>query len=129
MPFEKWREISINLYEKYNLPFILTGDINEKEYINKLSKYIVGKKEIVAGKTTLVELKNILKKAYLTVSTDSGPMHISAVYKTPTIGIFPKNSRVISCPFGKWSVKLQTKFDDFRDIDINEGIQRVKEFL
>lgn len=103
LPLHKWKEISITLYEKYQLPFILTGDVLEKEYIQEVSKYIVGKNEVVAGKTSLVELKRILKEAFLTVSTDSASMHISAAQKTPTIGIFGPTNWQRSAPFGPWS--------------------------
>lgn len=47
----------------------------EKAYIEEVAKHIIGEKEIVAGKTTLLELKHILTHAFLTISTDSAPMH------------------------------------------------------
>lgn len=109
LPFQKWQEISSFLYEKYELPFILTGDHTEETYIQEVAKYIVGPKEIVAGKTTLLELKHILTHAFLTISTDSAPMHISAVQKTPTIGLFGPTNWMRSAPFGPWSTVIYDK--------------------
>lgn len=103
LPSEKWQEISKILHEKYQLPFILTGDHTEKEYVESIAEYIVGQKEVVAGKTTIQELKALLSNAFLTVSTDSGPVHMSAAQKTPTIGIYGPTDWQRFAPFGPWS--------------------------
>ncbi|BCD67522.1 glycosyltransferase family 9 protein [Nitratiruptor sp. YY09-18] len=143
LPFHKWHEFSEILYERFGLEFVLTGDKNEQEYVEELSRHIVGKKEVVAGKTNLQELKNILKNAYLTVSTDSAPMHISAVYKTPTIGLFGATNWIRSAPFGPWSVALYDKKqfskppkvnrvavgDYYENIDISDGLKQLEQFL
>lgn len=143
LPFEKWKEFSQVLYEKFHLPFVLTGDKSEREYVQEVAKYIVGDKEIVAGKTSIQDLKKIVSDAYLCVSTDSAPMHIAAAQKTPTIGIFGATNWVISAPFGPWSVALydKTQFQSppkknrleignyYANIDINEGLKKLEKFL
>lgn len=142
LPFEKWKEISEVLYEKFKLPFYLTGDKSEIEYIERLSKFIVGEKKILVGKTDIQELKKVLTNAYLTISTDSASMHISAVQKTPTIGIFGPTNWIISAPYGNWSQVCfdkiyfsdlkpnrinQQKIDKyFEDIDINGNLENFK---
>jgi len=143
LPFYKWREFSKILQEHFGLEFILTGDKSEVDYVKELSKYIVGKQEIVAGKTDLQDLKKILKNAYLTVSTDSAPMHISAVYKTPTIGLFGATNWIVSAPFGPWSVALYDKQifttppsknrveigNYYENINILDGIKQIEKYL
>ncbi len=141
LPFHKWREFSKILYERFELPFILTGDKTEVEYVNEVAKHLVGKVEVVAGKTSIKELKALLNTAFLTVSTDSAPMHISAVLKTPTIGIFGATNWVISAPFGAWSVALFDKNlslpqknnievkNYYEGVDLNEGLKKLEPFL
>lgn len=125
------------------MPFVLTGDKNEKEYVESIAKEIVGKKEVIVSKTTIQELKKVLSNAYLCVSTDSAPMHIAAVQKTPTIGLFGATNWIVSAPFGPWSVALwdekrykrphpvnQTKPDNYYEgIDITVGLKKLKGFL
>ncbi|MBE0491399.1 MAG: glycosyltransferase family 9 protein [Sulfurospirillum sp.] len=106
LPHQKWQEITEFLYNRYTLPFYLTGDASEVQYIQEVANYIQGEKVIIAGKTTIQELKSVLSNAYLTVSTDSAPMHISAVQGTPTIGIFGSTNWLRSAPFGPWSTVL-----------------------
>lgn len=145
LPDFKWKEISSILYERYRLPFYLTGDIFEKEYIEHVSNFIVGQKEVIAGKTTLQDLKKILTKAFLTVSTDSGPLHLSSVQKTPTIGLFGASNWVKAAPFGPWSTTLfdpiyypnaipphksyQTIDNFYDNIDITSALKTLQPYL
>ncbi|MDD3342492.1 MAG: glycosyltransferase family 9 protein [Sulfurospirillaceae bacterium] len=145
LPISKWQEFTQVLYEKFGLPFILTGDQSEKAYIEEIARFIVGEKEVLAGKTTIPELKTILSNAFLTLSTDSASMHISAAQKTPTIGLFGPTNWVRSAPFGPWStvvydtlfypnhepplvnsVKISNYFDHMR---IENALIHLKDFL
>ncbi len=103
LPDRKWREISALLRERFNLPFVLTGSPEEREYVEHLAGHIEGPAENRAGQTSLKELKRLLAGAFLTVSTDSAAMHISAAMKTPTIGIFGATDWTRSAPFGPWT--------------------------
>ncbi|SMC10141.1 glycosyltransferase family 9 protein [Nitratiruptor tergarcus] len=143
LPVHKWREFSQILTDRFGLPFILTGDESEREYVEEIAKNIVGKKEVVAGKTTIQDLKKILREAYLVVSTDSAPMHIAAVQKTPTIGLFGATNWIVSAPFGPWSValwdkkrfarppakNLQIVGDYYEGINLQEGLQKLASYL
>ncbi len=145
LPPHKWREFSEVLWERYGLPFLLTGDKNEAEYVQQLSRHIVGKKEVIAGRTTIGELKGVLGGAWLVVSTDSAPMHIAAVQKTPTIGLFGATNFILSRPWGPWSVALYDRklFADgkpfpknqkaigkyYEGIDIDEGLEALADYL
>ncbi len=143
LPLHKWREFSEVLYDRFGLPFVLTGDCSEVAYVQEIARHIVGKVEVVAGKTGLQDLKKILREAYLVVSTDSAPMHIAAVQKTPTIGIFGATNWIVSAPFGPWSVALWDKErfmkpprknlleigDYYEGVRIEEGLARLSSYL
>ncbi|BAF70546.1 glycosyltransferase family 9 protein [Nitratiruptor sp. SB155-2] len=143
LPIHKWKEISQILYTRFGLPFILTGDSNEKEYVQEVAKHIVGAKEVIAGKTSIGDLKRVLKEAYLCISTDSAPMHIAAVQKTPTIGIFGATNWIVSAPFGPWSTAIwdEVQFQSpskknllavgnyYENIDIEKGLKKIENFL
>lgn len=145
LPFEKWKDISKILYDKYKLPFYLTGDKSELEYLKELSNHIYGEKTILAGKTSLIELKKVFKEAFLTVSTDSAAMHISAAQKTPTIGIFGPTNWERSKPYGPWSTIVYDKMfypdgippqkskveikNYFDNIDIQTALKKISTYL
>lgn len=134
LPNEKWKEISELLYYRFQLPFYLTGDASEVKYIQEIAQYIKGEKVIIAGKTTIQELKHILSNAFLTVSTDSAPMHISAVQRTPTIGLFGPTNWTISGPYGPWSsVSYDENFNKnnsyYSNIKIIDNLKRLDKYL
>lgn len=145
LPLTKWKEIATLLYDTFQLPFVLTGDASERAYIEEIAQYIGKECQVVAGTTTLQELRETLKNAFLTVSTDSASMHISAVIGTPTIGIFGPTNWLRSAPFGPWSatvydtvfysngeppVKNSQKVDHYFDaIDISDALTKLMPYL
>ena len=103
LPAAKWREISAALHDRFGLPFLLTGSPDERDYIAGIARHLAGRCENRAGQTSIQELKRLLAGAFLTVSTDSAAMQISAVMKTPTVGLFGATNWLRSAPFGPWS--------------------------
>ena len=103
LPIHIWQEIARVLYETFQLPFVFTGEKIEYSYIETIANAISYPSKICAGKTTIVELKELLANAFLTISTDSASLHISSVQGTPSIGIFGPTSWIYAKPFGPWS--------------------------
>ncbi len=103
LPDAQWRTISGLLHERFGLPFVLTGSADEREYVGRVAGVLAGRAENRAGQTSIQQLKQLLAGAFLTVSTDSAAMQISAAMKTPTIGLFGATNWVRSAPFGPWS--------------------------
>lgn len=143
LPAWKWKEFATHLHERFGLPFKLTGSAEEAEYVASIREEIPFETEVLAGKTSLTELKQVLRCAFLTVSTDSAAMHISAVEKTPTIGLFGSTS-TISLPKQDWAVALYDKIyypdgnlpqctgviDTYYDnIRIEEGLTQLEAYL
>jgi ADP-heptose:LPS heptosyltransferase len=54
----------------------------------------------LAGQTTVKQLAQLLAMVDVTVSNDSGPMHLSAGQGTPTLGVFTCTSPTLSGPAG-----------------------------
>lgn len=145
LPDAKWREISARLHDRFGLPFVLTGSAEERAYVARVAGQLAGKAENRAGKTSVQELKRLLAGAFLTVSTDSAAMQISAAMKTPTIGLFGATNWVRSAPFGPWSrtVYDRTFYPDgqppaentreclpcYDHIDIAEALDELKPYL
>lgn len=51
--------------------------------------------EVLAGRTTLPQLMDLMRRARLLVSNDSGPMHLGVAVGTPVVGIMgPTNPRL-----------------------------------
>jgi ADP-heptose:LPS heptosyltransferase len=145
LPDAKWREISALLHERFGLPFVLTGAADERDYVGQIAAQLAGRSENRAGTTSIQQLKHLLANAFLTVSTDSAAMQISAAMKTPTIGLFGATNWVRSAPFGPWSrtVYDRTCYPDgqppadnvracrpfYDHIDITDALDGLKSYL
>lgn len=72
------------------LGIAFVGSPGEKSYVDQLVKAIPDKKNIInlAGKTSILELINIIAGAALVVTNDTGPMHIAYAKGTKTLALF-----------------------------------------
>ena len=55
----------------------------------------------LAGKTSLPELAELIRRAKLCVTNDSGPMHLAAALGTPVVAIFGPTDPVWVGPYGR----------------------------
>lgn len=74
------------------------SDIDISDQIVSLSN---GKAVSFAGKTELVDLIDIMRKAQFVVSNDSGPMHIAAGLGIPVIAVFGPTDPARTGPYGE----------------------------
>ena len=106
-----------------NVQFAVIGmdSIREKaEYLKKaLGKNLIS----LVGSTTQSEAFNILQKADLVLTEDSGLMHMSWVSRIPVIALFGSTKSVWSKPMGELSVCL-----DSSDLECGECAQPLCRF-
>jgi heptosyltransferase II len=87
---EQFAKIAIELSNNFDI--MIFGGVNELEFAkeieghltrNNISNYIN-----LAGKTSISELTNYISNLDIFITGDSGPMHIAASLKIPTIALF-----------------------------------------
>jgi heptosyltransferase II len=87
---ENFAEVAFRLSKKYDI-YIFGGE-NEKdaayEIEKLLLKYGVKNYRNLSGKTSIDDLVMYISKLNLFITGDSGPMHIAASFKIPTVSIF-----------------------------------------
>jgi ADP-heptose:LPS heptosyltransferase len=95
-PIKKWLEI----LEGIQLPIKIIGDQHEKHLISSCSQ--IPNAEILIGKTSVSEMKNIVSKAKFFIGHDSGPMHIAHSFGVPSFILWGgSNSEIYSYNFIK----------------------------
>lgn len=70
---------------------IIFGGNNEKDIANEIQKDLQKngiKCKNLSGKTTIKQLCEFIASLDVFITNDSGPMHIAAAFKTPTIALF-----------------------------------------
>ncbi|MEW5768142.1 MAG: glycosyltransferase family 9 protein [bacterium] len=97
--FARLGDLAVN---KYGARILITGAREEADtVVAEVVKRMETKPVISTDQTDLRRVGALIKKCRLFVSTDSGPMHISAAVNTPTIGLFGGTFPFESRPYGK----------------------------
>lgn len=87
---EKFAEVALALSKQYDI--IIFGGPSEVDIANdierELEKANISNYQNIAGKTSIKELCQKIGGLDLFITGDSGPMHVAAAYKVPTVAIF-----------------------------------------
>jgi len=87
---DKFAEVAAYFSKDFDI--IIFGGPNEVEVANEIALHLKSKGvknyQNLAGETTIEELCSYIGGCSLFVTNDSGPMHIAAAYKVPTVAIF-----------------------------------------
>lgn len=101
--------------------------LKNRDFFSRLQEVCIN----LTGKTNLIELAEVLKKAKLLVSGDSGPVHLAAAVGTPVIALFrndlPGKTAKRWGPWGEGHVVIEK--DKLEDITVDEVFKKVREKL
>lgn len=106
----KFSEVAVELSDEFDI--IIFGGKDERNFALDIEKNLTNKAisnyQNLAGKTELHELISLISELDLFITGDSGPMHIAAALKIPTISIFgPTNDKETSQWMNKKSVIIK----------------------
>ncbi len=110
----QFAKIAIELSDKFDI--IIFGGIDEQDFAKKIEKILI-KKDIknyrnLAGKTSINALINYISNLDIFITGDSGPMHLAASLKIPTIAIFgPSNDLETSQWMNPKSIVVKKNLD------------------
>jgi 3-deoxy-D-manno-octulosonic-acid transferase/heptosyltransferase-1 len=97
---EKFSHLADRIVSELDTKVVFTGG-KEKASVDKIISMMSKPAVNLAGRTTLRELACVYESAEAVISTDSGPMHISAAVKTPTVALFGPTDPVRTGPYGE----------------------------
>jgi heptosyltransferase I len=104
---EKFAHLADLINNELHIKVVFTG--NEKEPIENITSFMTTESINLGGKTTLLELAYIYKKARLVITTDSGPMHLAAAVGTPVIALFGPTDPARTGPYGSGHEIIRTE--------------------
>ncbi len=97
-PRNKWLKLA-NVLTNMDYTLVFTGTQKDWAWINDICKHFPRAINL-AGKTKLRELIPIYQKAFLTISVDTGTMHLAAAVGSPVIALFGPTAPWRTGPFG-----------------------------
>lgn len=84
-PVERARDFVETIEQKYGIPVIVMGAPADRESAARITK------RNLVGKTSILQLVQLIKQSMAIVSVDSGPMHIAGAVGTSCVALFSKD--------------------------------------
>jgi len=103
----RFAELADWMAREKKLPIVFVGTKSEKEEVGRIVAKMKQPAINVAGKTSLPELAELIRRAAFFVCNDSGPMHLAAAVGTPVVALFgPTDPKKIG-PYGTGHTVIQ----------------------
>ncbi len=97
---KRFAKVADALVKEFLVKIILIGSKSERPLAEEVAKAMQYTGINAAGETSVKELAALLKRCTLTISNDTGPMHLAAAMGTKTLGLFCPNTPVRFAPYG-----------------------------
>lgn len=100
---ECWVELGKRLYQMYHVRILLSGanmDAEAAEHTAQLLRQVGVPVENIAGRYSLSDMVEILAKARLVVSVNTGIMHLAAAVRAPLVALHGATSELRWGPLG-----------------------------
>lgn len=87
-PVQQWVELADSLYERLQLPILLTGSGSERELVEQIATRCRAAVITLAGSLSLGELGAVIQMARVIVANNTGPAHMAAALCTPIVSLY-----------------------------------------
>jgi len=96
----KWIEICDEIQKKYQSHFLILWGPGDEKDAKSISEGL-NRTPLMAPKSSFGELSGLIEKCDLIIANDSGPMHVAAALRKPTLGIFGPTDPEAHRPFAE----------------------------
>lgn len=106
-PEEMWAAMADRVQREMSLPVVITGGPGEVGLARAIASRMSIRPAVLAGKTNLLELMGILRRAAVVLSGDTGPLHLAEALGTPVVALFGPTDPAHYGPFLPSSIVLR----------------------
>jgi heptosyltransferase-2 len=96
---ERFAQTADQLSERERFQSVIIGTAGDFEVANEVARQMRSPAVVLAGRTSIAELKAVLDCASLVLSNDTGTAHVSAALKVPTVVVFGPTEHIQTRPF------------------------------
>jgi heptosyltransferase-2 len=100
-PAERFAKTADRLNEVQGFQTIIVGTAGDKPVADEVSRLMRSKVSVIAGQTSIAELKGVLACARLVISNDTGTSHVAAALGVPTVVVFGPTEHVSTRPLSR----------------------------
>ena len=106
-PAERFARTADRLNEREGFQTVVVGAAGDKPVAEEVARLMRTHAAVIAGETSISELKAVLACAGLVISNDTGTSHVSAALGVPTVVVFGPTEHVSTCPLSQRSVVVR----------------------
>jgi len=106
-PSERFARAADSLAERDGFRTIIIGAEGDREAAEKTASFMRTPALVLAGRTSIGELKGVLACASLAISNDTGPAHVSAALAVPTVTVFGPTEHFATRPLSDAAVVVR----------------------
>jgi heptosyltransferase-2 len=121
-PAERFARVADALVKEFLVKIVINGTAGEKAVCEAVRDRMHYAAIVSAGETGISGLAALLKRCVLTITNDTGPVHLSPAMGTPTIGLFCPNTPVRFAPYGPGNDFVYRPVLPRPCIDVHRGI-------
>ena len=81
-------QLTVDVINKVNLPFVLLGGKDDIEKGNEIKKQVIGTVLNLCGKINLNQSASVIRQSQIVVSSDTGLMHIASAFNKPIVSLW-----------------------------------------
>ncbi len=109
-PWEMYADVADRLIEQQGVSIVLTGTEAERSLVEQIQDRMRQRAYSAAGALSFPGLCALIETADLTITNNTGPMHVSAAVKTPVIALFALTNPPEQ--WGPWKVRHRQLYHD-----------------
>ncbi|HEV8130001.1 MAG TPA: lipopolysaccharide heptosyltransferase II [Acidobacteriota bacterium] len=95
---DRYAAVADYLAQRWNGQVLILGSAAEQKIAEEIQSDMKAKPIFLAGKTTLMELMELIACCDLVITNDSGPMHLAAALQRPLIALFGSTDENLTGP-------------------------------
>ena len=100
-PAERFAKTADRLREREGFQTVIVGAAGDKPVAQEVARLMRTDSAVIAGETSIAELKAVLACARLVISNDTGTSHVSAALGVPTVVVFGPTEHVSTRPLSQ----------------------------
>jgi lipopolysaccharide heptosyltransferase II len=97
-PAERFAKTADRLTEHQGFQTVVVGTAGDKPVAEEVARQMRTRVAVIAGETSIAELKGVLACAELVISNDTGTSHVSAALGIPTVVVFGPTEHISTRP-------------------------------
>ncbi|MGA9771147.1 MAG: lipopolysaccharide heptosyltransferase II [Blastocatellia bacterium] len=103
----RFAQTADQLSERDGFQAIIIGAAGDRETANEVAQHMRTRAVVLAGRTSITELKAALACSSLVLSNDTGTAHVSAALRVPTVVVFGPTEHISTRPLSSVAVVVR----------------------